>query len=228
MAVLQTCKSPRMRSPDWFPQAPHKPAPPAIEFGKGIHQIVEKGGWVFAAEGNAYAAVRIVSTPAEVAAAVKARQATTTGGHEPVNEGAMPVPREPGPPEVDRAGFARLTPAEDTYTWSSDRRTMTAQVDCASVIVEAARRKDYPTLEAFQQAILSNPICLRQVIYGYLITYKGLREGARTIDFNAASNEIPMLDGQYIRYDCPTFDCPYLHADFGSGCGDLGQPASRG
>lgn len=197
VTVLQQKKNWLSRHPEWFPGWTASPGPVSVEFGKGLERIVEKDGWVFVEEGDAFAALRIVSP-------------------KPV-EKDKPLPR-------DQEGFALFTPAEDAYTWSEDRRTITSKEDLAPLIIEASRRERHPTLEAFQKDVLDKSLALRHIIGGYFLTCKGCGKDAKEIYFNCSNNEYPMLDGEHISYDCPTFDSPWLEGEHGSGVVTLIAP----
>ena len=199
VAILQAKKNWLSRHPDWFVGWTAKPGPVSVEFGKGLDHVEEKGGWVFVEEGDGFAAVRMVS----------------------------PAPREKGQPlPRDEEGFVRFNPAEDSYEWSKDRRKITSRADLTPLIVEASRREHHPTLEAFQEDVLDNPIVMRQIIGGYFLSYQGCGENAPVIEFNAANNAIPMVDGQHVNYECPTFDSPYLKGETGSGVVTITAPIS--
>ena len=179
----------------------------SVVFGNDVDRIEEKQGWVFAQEGNAYVAFRTVWPDGGVSAK---------------------------PQTHDPEGFGRLTPALDTYIWSEGSsgkrsitgRMMTAKEAQAPLVIEASRRAHHATFEAFQQDVLDNPIVLRQVIGGFLLTYKGCGKDARELYLNCAGSEIPKIDGKYISYDCPTFDSPFLKGETGSGVVTLTGPIS--
>jgi hypothetical protein len=88
------------------------------------------------------------------------------------------------------------------------------------VIFEAATTDDYPTLEEFEKKILANEIKLQKTVVPgwYVLMYKGIGKDAEEIYFNAANNEMPMVNGEYIDYNYPRlFDSPYMNSDYKSG-----------
>ena len=111
-------------------------------------------------------------------------------------------------------------------TAGSSSRKITATEDFAPLIVEASRRERHPTLEAFRKDVLDNPLALRQIIGGYVLGYQGCGENAPVIEFNAANNAIPTVDGKHVNYECPTFDSPYLKGEAGSGVVTIAAPIS--
>jgi hypothetical protein len=88
------------------------------------------------------------------------------------------------------------------------------------VIIEAGRRADYPTLEAFMADVLDNPIALHKTVVPGLneLVYTGTDTAAPEIVFNAANGEIPTVSGEHVNYSHPkTFDSPYLQSPYKSG-----------
>ncbi len=191
------------RSPEWFMGWTASPAPEGVEFGNGLKRLEEKDGWVFVEEGNAYAAIRFVSPAPEA---------------------------KDKPSPVDDEGFKLLEPRRDSYSLkrgASGGGAMTSSNDFPVVIVEAGRREIHPTLEAFQKDVLDNPLTLREVIGGYFLTYRGCGKDAPLIEFNAANNEMPTVDGVAVDYNCPTFDSPFLKGEAGGGVITITAPISR-
>ncbi|MBM4087533.1 MAG: hypothetical protein FJ272_22310 [Planctomycetes bacterium] len=207
VALVQPKKNWLIRHPEWFPGYVIEHQPMSVVFGKDVDRIAEKEGWVFAQEGNAYVAFRMV---------------WPDGGPSAKAE------------SFDRDGFGLLTPVQDSYAWGEGNlgkrsvtgRTMTAKELQAALIIEASRRERHATFEAFQQDVLDNPIVLRQVIGGFLLTYKGCGTEARDLYLNCANPEIPKTAGRHISYDCPTFDSPFLKGASGSGVVTLTGPIS--
>jgi hypothetical protein len=206
VALLAPKITHRQRSPEWFPGYLFEPKPVQVAFGKGLKKIVEKDGWVFVAEGNAYVALRIVS-PAEA---------------------------KPGNHTTDDEGFVLLAPLEDAYEWQDDivfsrvkkfgpGRGIVARDPKACLIVEASRKANHPTFEAFQADILDNPIAIRAVILGSLVSYTGCGKDAAKLEMNCASHEAPKINGKHLTYNPPTFDSPYLKGASGNGVITLGR-----
>ena len=217
VAMMIFKRQPHMRSPSWFfnygPFAEERWFRSKVTFGTEVDRIVEKDGWVFAEEGNAFVACRIIAplseAPEKDPKGKKQRAKTTV---------------------YDEDGFGIYTPDPKPYIWTKGKRgekVMEAIEVCTPLIVEAGRRRDYPTLEAFQKDILDNPIILKQIIAGrFLLTYRGCDKDAKTLYLNGGSQETPMVDGKYIDYECPAFDSPYLKGAFGSGIVTLTGPIS--
>ena len=222
VALIQPKKTIRYQHPAWFPGYTTAPEPLQVLFGADLDRIEEKDGWVFVQEGNAYAAVRVVSPAADT---------MEKGGKK--DEKMMPAPVD-----FDADGFGLFKPEPQPYTWQIDEekhkgiklqkpRKLVAKDLNAALIIEASRKPHHATLEAFEQDVLANPIRLKQVIgSGYLLTYRGCGKDAKELYLNCANNETPKIDGKYIRYDCPTFDSPWLKGAFGSGVITLTGPVS--
>lgn len=211
VAILQIKKSFSNQCPRWFPQGARQPAPLTMHF-IGLEKVEEKGGWVFAQQGNAYAAIRVV-----LPAAATMQPNTVKGNLQPTTT------------EFDKEGLALYQVEPNAYTWDQkashgNSRTLMAKDVQAAVIIEASRKAHHATLEAFEQDILDNPIRLKRVVRSYVMTYRGCGKDAKELFLNTATTEVPMIGGQCMRYDCPTFDSPWLHGDAGSGVVTLTGP----
>jgi hypothetical protein len=187
--------------PVWFPgyRGSLEPNPIRVWFGDDVDGIVETGGWVFAQEGNAFAAFRIV------------------------------LPSQMTPVDFDEDGFGLIAPLDKPYRWSEQPqslfrpgqvqggRLLIADDQTAALIVETSSRKHYDTFEQFQSDILNNELKLKLVIHGFILTYKGSAEHAKELYLNCSNNETPKIAGEYIPYNSPAFYSPYLQGEFGSG-----------
>jgi hypothetical protein len=209
------------RSPSWFPNYgpwPEKGFLAKVTFGAGVDRTVEKDGWVFAEEGNAYVACRMVAAVSE------------TANDEEKIKGAL---RSAVTTVYDENGFGIYKPALKPYTLADGegkqkgKKVITSLAPCTPLIVEAGRRQDYPTLEDFQKDILDNPVILKQTIGGrFFLTYRGCGKDAKTLYLNCGSEETPKVDDKYIDYECPAFESPYVKGAFGSGVVTLTGPIS--
>ena len=91
-----------------------------------------------------------------------------------------------------RRGRLRLVKPEPApYTWKESKpgepRTFESKEPFAALIVEASRKANHATLEAFKNDVLKHPICMRQVIRsGYLLTYRGCGKDAKELYLNCA------------------------------------------
>lgn len=80
------------------------------------------------------------------------------------------------------------------------------------VIIEVARKSDYPDLDAFAKAVLALPLKAD----GSTLTYTGLA-GDRFTFFTDYSRP-PEINGQTVNYSpAKVYDCPFVQSDFGSG-----------
>jgi hypothetical protein len=105
------------------------------------------------------------------------------------------------------------------YSWSEDGKVALLTDRFSPIIFEAARTTDYPSFDAFMAAIKRSPLKItRTVVPGYpIIAYRGASANAKPLELNAASVEMPRIDGQYINYQVPAFSSPYLNGEYGSG-----------
>lgn len=195
--ITQQARNVRRVSPEWFPDYDILAKPYGILFRGNFDRREEIGGWIFAAKGNAYLAVRVV------------------------------VAREEHHGDAFRTlQYAKTssTPlGENGYEWNHDRTIARLKNRFSPIIFEAGRRADYPTLEDFQRDILDNALSLHPTVIapnlGFdIIRYKGCGVEAKTIEFNSANSEIPTVDGTSVDY-APgfLFRSPFLQSDYESG-----------
>ncbi len=96
--------------------------------------------------------------------------------------------------------------ATDTGEWLACRD------EFSPVIIEVARKSDFPTLDAFAKAVLSLPL---QAVENKL-SYTGL-SGDRFTFFTDYSHP-PEINGQPVNYAPEkVYDCPFIQSGFGSG-----------
>ena len=182
--------------PDWFPGKNQDSEPFGVYIGKGHDEVVEKGGWLFIRQGNAYVAIKVVLDQKI----------------DPENPDDLEWYTE------SKALTAALD--NDAYEWNPERTIIRFRDRFSPLILETARKADYPTFGAFQEDILDNPIQLSNTVVPewYTFTYTGCGDDAQEIYFNAANSEIPMVGGKRIDYAYPmTFDSPYLKSEYNSG-----------
>ena len=180
-------------NPDWFPAKSYADLPYGIHFGDGLDRIVEQDGWVFVEHGDAFLAVRSV-------------MGEYADGWTILVDGASPGLTSPI--------------IDDSYEWSSDRRTIFLKDKFAGMIFEASRRVHHDTLEEFMADILDNPLVLdKTVVPGFhVLHYRGCGNNAKEITFNLANNEIPFVGGKRVDYaPSRAFDSPYLGSVYDSG-----------
>jgi hypothetical protein len=164
-----------------------------------VDRLIEKDGWIFTQEGNAFAAFKIV------------------------------LPSQMTPVGFDEDGFGLIEPSDKAYQWSEQPQSLfkpgqvqggkllIADSESAALIAETSSKKYYDTFEEFQNDILDNELKLKLVIHGYILTYKGSGKNAKELYLNCSNIETPKVGGEYISYESPTFHSPYLQGDFGSG-----------
>jgi hypothetical protein len=191
--------------------------PVEVEFGKGVDLIEEQDGWVFAREGNAYAAFRVVSpTPMELAEIQKTKKGDTEiYAYKLVGR--------------DEQGFALLGAAKDNYTLEGEsHKVLKSKGDQSALIVEMSDNTKHASFEVFKKDVLDNPLRLKihNPLYGYYLTYKGCGKDAKELYLNVEHQEVPKINGEYISYESPTFESPWIHSPFGSGVVTLTAPIS--
>jgi len=188
--------------PDWFPGKSQDSEPFGVYIGKGHDKIVEKDGWLFIQQGNAYVAIKVI------------------------------LDKKVDLENSDDLAWYHQTKAlvvqldHDAYAWNPERTIIRFRDRFSPVIFETARKADYGSLAAFQADILDNPIKLSNTVVPewYTFTYTGCGDDAKEIYFNAANSEIPMVGGARIDYAYPmTFDSPYLKSKYNSGVVTVGN-----
>lgn len=111
-----------------------------------------------------------------------------------------------------KGAFAAVRPAMGGYTWD-DANWLRCRDAASPVIFEVARKKDCPSLEAFQAALLPN----RPEIRDDVLLYQG-RAGAGLFRFPLKSDRLPEVDGKPIELRPEkTFDSPFLNEEWASG-----------
>ncbi|MFI4911058.1 MAG: hypothetical protein ACIAQZ_05270 [Sedimentisphaeraceae bacterium JB056] len=202
--ITQQNRSWFVMHPDWFPGKSMDSEPFGVHIGKGHDKLIEKDGWIFIQQGNAYVAIRVIL------------------------DKKVDLQNEQDVEWYKKTEALVAELDDDSYHWNKDHTIIMFTDRFSPVIFETARKADYPTLEDFQADILDNPIKLQNTVVPewYTLTYTGCGDGAKEIYFNAANSEIPMVGGERIDYSYPmTFDSPYLKSKYNSGkvfinCGD--------
>ena len=109
---------------------------------------------------------------------------------------------------------------DQPYSYTEDRKFIVLQDRFAPVIIQAGDQQQYGSFEAFMAATQQAPIALHKTVVPTfnILLFTPPQENAPEMVFNAANNEIPMLDNDYIIYEHPmTFDSPYLKSEYKSG-----------
>jgi hypothetical protein len=146
---------------------------------------VEKNGWVFAEAPRAWAAVK-------VAAGGTTWEPDTPKQHPSGAEGAA-APYDGGPPNPG--------------TW------LVLKDEFSPVVIEVVRKKDCPTMEDFQKAILAGRFKWEL----NRLDYRSSRYKT-TVSLFANYSHSPLVDGKTVDYKpAKVFDCPFIQSEFGSG-----------
>ncbi|WP_347840321.1 hypothetical protein [uncultured Draconibacterium sp.] len=178
-------------NPDWYPMKSRADLDYGVFIGQNHDIIIEKQGWLFIENGNAFLAI-------------KPLLGEYAHGWRILQDDASP------------GNVSKII--NDSYTWSKDSSLIHLKDKYSGIIFESSRRPHYPSLQDFILAILKNPVALEKtVVPGYhILKYKGLN--GTEFYFNLANNEIPMIDGQYINYKPKmVFNSPYLKSIYNTG-----------
>tara|TARA_B110000483_G_scaffold123823_1_gene148992 strand:+ start:19681 stop:21765 length:2085 start_codon:yes stop_codon:yes gene_type:complete len=201
--VVQQARRFSQVNPDWFPAKNFGNLDFGIFFGDGLGRTVEKEGWIFVEQGDAYLATRVVM--GEYA------------------EGWTILVDDASPGLT--SGLI-----EDSYAWSPDRETIYLKDKYAGMIFEASRRAHHSTLEAFMADVLDNPLVLdKTVVPGFhVLRYRGCGDNAAEITFNLANSEMPMVGGERVNYAPDmVMDSPFLKSVYNSGIVEIIKGGDR-
>jgi hypothetical protein len=200
--VTQQARRWHQISPVWFPSQPLYQKPAAVFVGKAWDETASRNGWFFVRKGNAYAAIRIVAGERDASARNPAFGKKRPGV---LNDGDATIAGDP----------RRVRLAERTWEWGEDGTVMVPNDKFSPIVIEAGRRADYGRFAAFQEAVLAAKLeLLKTVVPGFhLLRYKGPARDAAEIRFNAATTDIPMIDGKPVEYDlAKTHASPFLQS----------------
>jgi hypothetical protein len=156
----------------------------------GLTAPVKEGDWFLSEAAGAWAAVRVVSGEAEFA---------------------------PEPPAAAKKKAAPKKNADDDEEGESlpnkpHGRVLQCTDDYSPVIVEVARKADFPTLDDFRKAVLALPLKLENNV----LTYTGL--GGDRFTFFADQSQPPQVNGQPLDYSpAKVYDSPFVQSDWDSG-----------
>jgi len=203
--IVQQARNFHQIQPDWYPsQRPleMEPQVAAVFTGTDWDEKIDRDGWVFLKKGDAYAAVRVVLWDQ----AYEDEHSKKGSGN------------QVGFNSYDSDATVKLSTT--AYQWSKDKEFIELQAPYSPVIIQAGRKAQYQSFENFMTSILGNPIALYKTVSPgcNILVYSPYGADKEEMVFNAANDDIPMIDGKYIDYSYPmTFDSPYLKSAYKSG-----------
>jgi hypothetical protein len=206
--IIQVARSYHRINPEWFPaKSTLNEAPQVVAFyvGSDWDEKVEKNGWIFLRKANAYAALRPMLWDKEVE---MNKQRSSVSAIGPLKNASV------------KATVKTVTPHKKPYTWSTNKNYIELIDRYSPVILQAGRKANDGSFDAFMKKIMSNPINLHEtVVPGYnTLVYHPFGAKSESLVFNCANNEIPRIDGKNLDYEYPmTFDSPYLKSNYKSG-----------
>ena len=118
--------------------------------------------------------------------------------------------------EAPRA-FAAVRVLSGRTSWEADGPNPTPWLvsgdEFSPIIIEVARKSDFPSLDAFGAAILANPLEFANNRVDYKSTIHDTR-----LTFFSDYSQPPQVNGKPVDYrPCKVYDCPHIQADFGNG-----------
>jgi hypothetical protein len=188
--------------PDWYPVGPQYNRAMGIWLGNAWDRQIERDGWIFVQKGTAYAAIRPVLWDEEHDTQFRKR---TTGNQIFFNT----------PDDVPTVKLRT-----DSYRWNHDRTIIELKDNHTATIIEAGRREDYATLEAFMTDVLDNPLALHKTVVpgDHILVYTGCGKDAQEIVFSCAAPQLPTVGGRSVNYSYPmTWESPFIKSEYKSG-----------
>lgn len=187
------------REPEWFPRRSTAPIQMGVYFSDRLDTIVEKDGWIFVHEGNAFAAVRIVEA---IYSAGDGIGETTSF--------------------LDYAANAEWVEElrTDNYRWNQDRTIAVADNALSGLIFDTSHIGRHASFEAFIDDVLSSELILHKTVVPgwFVLEYQGSGEDAPVLQLNLANNEAPKIDGKAVDYERELlFDSKFMKSDYDSG-----------
>jgi len=203
--IVQRSRSFPEVNPDWYPLYKQR-TDQGVYLGDAWDEQIEQGGWIFLRRGDAYAGVRVALMDT---AYEEEKFKRTTDGTQKHFHGTNDDP---------------TVKLEDRpYRYTDDGKFIVLNDRFSPVIIQAGDQNQYHSFEAFRAETQQAPIALHKtVVPGFNILLftppsKDSKDRPEVV-FNAANNEIPMLNDHYISYEHPmTFDSPYLKSEYKSG-----------
>lgn len=190
--ITQEARSIARETPEWLGTYSLHAEAIGLFFSPGLARLVERAGWIFIEEGNAFLAVKPIMS-------------------EYANDSFRLL--------RDRAGDEPVPILTGAYEWTADRTAIRLVDRYSPIIMEASRREHHASLEEFMSDVLDNPLWLERTAYpGFnIVHYRGCGESAKDIVFSAATMEIPTIGGVPVDYEVPAFLSPWLEGAYGSG-----------
>jgi hypothetical protein len=199
--IVQKSRSFTEVNPDWFPLY-NQWTNQAIYIGNAWDEKIEQAGWVFLRKDDVYAAVRVVLWDAEFENEKKVKiGGTQKYFHNPEDDATVKLDEKP-------------------YTFKDNDKFIMLKDRFSPVIIQAGDKEQFESFGKFMSDVQKAPIALyKTVVPAFnILVFTPPDKDAPEMVFNAANNEIPMLDGKYINYELPmTFDSPYLKSKYNSG-----------
>ncbi len=203
--IVQRSRSFSEVNPDWYPLYKQR-TDQGVYIGDAWDEQIEQGGWIFLRRGAAYAGVRVALMDK---AFEDEKFKRTTDGTQKHFHGANDDPT--------------VKLEDQPYSYTDDGKFIVLNDRFSPVIIQAGDQSQFGSFEAFRTKIQQAPIALHKTVvpsFNILIfTPPSLdsKDGQEMV-FNAANNEIPILNNQYISYEHPmTFDSSYLKSEYKSG-----------
>jgi hypothetical protein len=200
--IVQRSRSFSEVNPDWYPLYKQR-SDQGVYIGHAWDEQIEQGGWIFLRRGDAYAGIRVALMDK---AYEDEKFKRTTDGTQQHFHGAH--------------DDATVRLEDQPYSYTDDKKFIVLKDRFSPVIIQAGAQQQYGSFEAFMAKVQQAPIALHKTVVPSfnILLFTPPVDNAPEMVFNAANNEIPMLNNDYINYEHPmTFDSPYLKSEYKSG-----------
>jgi hypothetical protein len=200
--IVQRSRSFSEVNPDWYPIYKQR-TDQGVYIGKAWDEQSEEDGWIFFRKGKTYAGIRVVlwDKAFEDQKSNKNRSGNQKHFHGPNDSPTVKLLEKP-------------------FSYSDDRDFIILNDRFSPIIIQAGDANEYGDYESFKQRVIQAKISLHKTVVPSfnILIFNQPRDGGLEMVFNAANNEIPLLNGKYINYEHPkTFDSPYLNSQYKSG-----------
>jgi len=200
--IVQRSRSFPEVNPDWYPLYKQR-TDQGVYIGNAWDEKIENSGWIFLRKGDVYAAVRVVLWDKifEDEKAKKKNSGTQIFFHGPEDDATVKL-------------------SDNCYTLKDDDKFIVLNDRYSPVIIQAGDKKQFESFEKFMTDVQNASIALyKTVVPSFnILVFTPPGKDALEMVFNAANNEIPMLDGKYINYELPmTYDSPFIRSKYKSG-----------
>jgi len=199
--IVQRSRSFNEIHPDWYPNYKQR-TDQGVYIGNAWDERIETDGWIFLRKGDVYAGVRVALWDKEYEDEKNDMQkGTQKFFHGPEDDATVKMMDKP-------------------YTWIRKDEFILLNDRYSPVIIQTGDKTQFGTFAQFMTKVAKAECKLyKTVVPSFnILVFTPPDKDAPEMVFNAANNEIPMVNGKHVKYEHPmTFDSPYIQSEYGSG-----------